>query len=194
MDIVLVGLPGSGKSVVGKRLAHRHGATFIDLDERIEHDDGRPIPTIFAEDGEAAFRTLERQAVADLGPADPDPARAARHRDGRRRRRRSAQPLGAVPRPGERLARRPTGGPRPAAAPLPARPAAGHGPRPDRRDPRPRPRDASASTPRPTCTSPASPRSRDVVEAVEARLAERSTRRRPRTRRCCAPARRSAGS
>jgi shikimate kinase / 3-dehydroquinate synthase len=73
MDIVLVGLPGSGKSVVGKRLAARHGATFLDLDEQIERRDGRPIPTIFAEDGEAAFRTLERHAVADLGPADDDP-------------------------------------------------------------------------------------------------------------------------
>src|SRR5919109_3785849 len=73
MDIVLVGLPGSGKSVVGKRLASRHAATFIDLDERIERTDGRPIPTIFAEDGEAAFRQLEREAVHDLGPADPDP-------------------------------------------------------------------------------------------------------------------------
>jgi 3-dehydroquinate synthetase/shikimate kinase len=73
MDIVLVGLPGSGKSVVGKRLANRHAAAFIDLDERIERTDGRPIPTIFAEDGEAAFRALERDAVADLGPADPDP-------------------------------------------------------------------------------------------------------------------------
>ena len=73
MDIVLVGLPGSGKSVVGKRLAHRHGATFIDLDERIERADGRAIPTIFEEDGEAAFRAMERRAVADLGPADPAP-------------------------------------------------------------------------------------------------------------------------
>jgi 3-dehydroquinate synthetase/shikimate kinase len=72
MDVVLVGLPGSGKSVVGKRLAQRHHATFIDLDERIERADGRPIPTIFAEDGEAAFRSLERRAVAELGPADPD--------------------------------------------------------------------------------------------------------------------------
>ena len=72
MDIVLVGLPGSGKSVVGKRLANRHAASFIDLDERIEHRDGRPIPTIFAEDGEPAFRRLERQAVDELGPADPD--------------------------------------------------------------------------------------------------------------------------
>ena len=73
MDVVLVGLPGSGKSVVGKRLAHRHSAVFIDVDERIEHEDGRPIPRIFEEDGEAAFRVLERRAVADLGPPDPDP-------------------------------------------------------------------------------------------------------------------------
>src|SRR6187431_2798137 len=72
VDLVIVGLPGSGKSVVGKRLAHRHGATFIDLDERIEREDGRPIPTIFEEDGEQAFRTLERRAVVDLGPADPE--------------------------------------------------------------------------------------------------------------------------
>ncbi|HEV8281368.1 MAG TPA: bifunctional shikimate kinase/3-dehydroquinate synthase [Candidatus Limnocylindrales bacterium] len=73
MDIVLVGLPGSGKSVVGKRLAAKHGATFIDIDEQIERRDGRPIPTIFAEDGEAAFRALERHAVDDLGPPDTDP-------------------------------------------------------------------------------------------------------------------------
>ncbi len=73
MDLVLVGLPGSGKSVVGKRLAHRHGAEFIDLDERIEHDEGRSIPTIFEEDGEAVFRSLERRAVEALGPAEPAP-------------------------------------------------------------------------------------------------------------------------
>ena len=70
MDVVLVGLPGSGKSVVGRRLSQRHKATFIDLDERIEHETGRAIPDIFAEDGEAAFRALERRAVAALGPAD----------------------------------------------------------------------------------------------------------------------------
>jgi 3-dehydroquinate synthetase len=74
MDVVLVGLPGSGKSVVGRRLAQRHGATFIDLDERIEAAAGRTISQIFADDGEAAFRMLERRAVTDLGPADPDPA------------------------------------------------------------------------------------------------------------------------
>jgi 3-dehydroquinate synthase len=73
VDVVLVGLPGSGKSVIGKRLAHRHAASFIDLDERIESSSGRQISEIFAEDGEPAFRALERSAVADLGPADQGP-------------------------------------------------------------------------------------------------------------------------
>jgi 3-dehydroquinate synthetase/shikimate kinase len=70
VDVVLIGLPGSGKSVVGRRLAGRHAASFIDLDERIESVSGRTIPEIFANEGEAAFRALERAAVADLGPAD----------------------------------------------------------------------------------------------------------------------------
>jgi 3-dehydroquinate synthase len=74
MDVVVVGLPGSGKSVIGRRLAHRHGASFVDLDEQIERATGRSIPDIFAEDGEAAFRGLERAAIAELGPADPDAA------------------------------------------------------------------------------------------------------------------------
>jgi 3-dehydroquinate synthetase/shikimate kinase len=74
MDVVLVGLPGSGKSAVGRRLAHRHGAPFLDLDDSIERTAGRKIPEIFADRGEEAFRELERTAVTDLGPADPDPA------------------------------------------------------------------------------------------------------------------------
>ena len=73
MDVVLVGLPGSGKSVVGRRLANRHGASLIDLDERIETAAGRSISEVFAEDGEAGFRALERAAILDLGPADPAP-------------------------------------------------------------------------------------------------------------------------
>ena len=70
MDVVLVGLPGSGKSVIGKRLAQRRGAAFVDLDERIESLTGRTIPEIFSDDGEPAFRAHERRAIADLGPAD----------------------------------------------------------------------------------------------------------------------------
>ena len=175
MDLVLVGLPGSGKSVVGKRLAHRHGAAFIDLDERIEREDGRPIPRIFEEDGEAAFRrhgAARRRRTS--GRPDPDAGAPAHHRDRRRRGRRSAQPLGAVPRPAERLARQPAGGPRPAAATLPACPAARRGTRPDRHAPRPRRRGASASTPRPTSRDAASPRSRRSWRAVERHLAERA--------------------
>ena len=73
MDLVLVGLPGSGKSAVGRRIAARHGASFVDLDDQIEHTAGRRIPEIFASDGEAEFRRLERDAVAALGPPDPGP-------------------------------------------------------------------------------------------------------------------------
>ena len=69
MDVVLVGLPGSGKSVVGRRLAQRGRAVFIDLDEQIERRAGRPIPAIFADEGETGFRARERAEVAALGPA-----------------------------------------------------------------------------------------------------------------------------
>jgi shikimate kinase len=51
VDVILVGLPGSGKSAVGRRLAQRHGATHIDLDEVIERQAGRKIPEIFADEG-----------------------------------------------------------------------------------------------------------------------------------------------
>ena len=70
MDLVLVGLPGSGKSAVGRRLSRRHGAAFVDLDEEIEREAGRPIPAIFSEEGEAGFRARERRAIEALGPAD----------------------------------------------------------------------------------------------------------------------------
>ena len=46
MDVVLVGLPGSGKSAVGRRLAHRHDARFVDLDESIEKAAGKSIEDI----------------------------------------------------------------------------------------------------------------------------------------------------
>jgi len=74
VDVILVGLPGSGKSAVGRRLAQRHQAPFIDLDERIESRAGRRIPEIFAEESEAVFRAHERAAIAELGPPDREPA------------------------------------------------------------------------------------------------------------------------
>ncbi len=70
MDLVLVGLPGSGKTACGRRIASRHGATFVDLDAEIEARAGRPIAEIFADEGEAGFRRRERAAVEALGPAD----------------------------------------------------------------------------------------------------------------------------
>jgi 3-dehydroquinate synthetase/shikimate kinase len=72
MDVVLVGLPGSGKSVVGRRLARRHDAPFIDLDETIERAAGQPIASIFETEGEAGFRALESAAVAALGEPGPE--------------------------------------------------------------------------------------------------------------------------
>jgi 3-dehydroquinate synthase len=73
MDLVLVGLPGSGKTAVGRRLAQRHGATFVDLDHLVERQAGSPVTAIFAAEGEAGFRRHEREAVLSLGPADPEP-------------------------------------------------------------------------------------------------------------------------
>ena len=73
MDLVLIGLPGSGKTAVGRRLAARHEATFVDLDGQIEAAAAMTIPEIFAAEGEAGFRRRERQAVVALGAADPAP-------------------------------------------------------------------------------------------------------------------------
>ncbi len=61
---VLIGPPGSGKSTVAEVLAATWGVTARDTDEDIVASDGRDIPTIFVEDGEEAFRVLERAAVA----------------------------------------------------------------------------------------------------------------------------------
>jgi shikimate kinase len=61
---VLVGPPGSGKSTTGQALAALLGAAFTDTDAVIEAAAGKPIPDIFIDDGEPAFRALERDAVA----------------------------------------------------------------------------------------------------------------------------------
>ncbi|MDO5689640.1 MAG: shikimate kinase [Tissierellia bacterium] len=66
-NIVLVGMPGSGKTTVGKRVAKLTGKTFIDLDHEIVRRERRSIPQIFEESGEAHFRKLERQVTEELG-------------------------------------------------------------------------------------------------------------------------------
>ncbi len=63
---VLIGMPGSGKTAVGRCLASRLGSPFVDLDDSVVRLAGKPIPRIFAEDGEDAFRAVESAAVREL--------------------------------------------------------------------------------------------------------------------------------
>jgi shikimate kinase len=60
---VLIGPPGAGKTTVGSILASRAGLALRDTDADVEQVAGKPIPAIFADDGEPAFRALEHQAV-----------------------------------------------------------------------------------------------------------------------------------
>ena len=66
-NMVLIGMPGSGKTTVGQALAALTGREAIDLDQCVVEKDGRPIPEIFANDGECAFRALEREVAAEAG-------------------------------------------------------------------------------------------------------------------------------
>jgi shikimate kinase len=68
---VLIGLPGSGKSTIGRRLAKSLGVALLDTDTAIEETTGRTIPDIFANDGETEFRRIEEEVVRDaLGSHD----------------------------------------------------------------------------------------------------------------------------
>ena len=66
-NIVLIGMPGCGKSTIGKALAERLNRNFVDADAEIVRLAGKSIPEIFAEDGEAVFRDYESQVLSDLG-------------------------------------------------------------------------------------------------------------------------------
>jgi shikimate kinase len=65
-NVVLVGFMGAGKSVCGRLLARRLGRCFVETDDMVVARDGRPIPEIFRQDGEEAFRRLEAEAVEAL--------------------------------------------------------------------------------------------------------------------------------
>jgi shikimate kinase len=61
--VVLIGLPGAGKTAVGKLLADRLGAPFVDIDAVIVRKMQKPIALIFGEEGEQKFRQLESDAM-----------------------------------------------------------------------------------------------------------------------------------
>jgi len=65
LNIILTGMPGVGKTTIGKGIAEALGREFVDTDDVIVERAGRSIPEIFASDGEAAFRRLESEVIAD---------------------------------------------------------------------------------------------------------------------------------
>lgn len=69
MKLYLIGLPGSGKSFLGKLLADEAKLPFIDLDQEIEQEAGVPIRKIFSEKGEVYFRSLEAVALRQQSKA-----------------------------------------------------------------------------------------------------------------------------
>jgi shikimate kinase len=69
--VYLVGMPGSGKSTVGRELAGRLGVPFVDLDAEIERTAGVSVSEIFAAEGEAGFRAREAKALLDAAQHDP---------------------------------------------------------------------------------------------------------------------------
>jgi|SRR5436305_4923868 len=92
-NLVLVGFSCSGKTTLGRNVARRLRLEFVDSDRMIEEFAGRSIPDIFDEEGEAAFRAYEREAIARIceerqqvvstgGGAFIDPENRQRLRDG----------------------------------------------------------------------------------------------------------------
>lgn len=64
--VVLVGVPGAGKTTVGHLLANLMQTTFVDSDQVIEERAGKSVADIFTQDGEAVFRKLEHDVIVDL--------------------------------------------------------------------------------------------------------------------------------
>ena len=86
-NLILTGFSGAGKSAVGRAAAALLGWSFVDVDAEVVHRTGKPVAAVFAEQGEAAFRRLEAEAlIRGLQP------RRGGHRHGRRRHRRRCEP------------------------------------------------------------------------------------------------------
>lgn len=66
MNIVLIGMPSSGKSTVGKKLSEKLSKRFIDTDEVVVEKCKKTISEIFAEEGESGFRTAEKNAISEI--------------------------------------------------------------------------------------------------------------------------------
>ncbi len=69
VNLYLVGFMGTGKTTVGRAVAQKLGFHLLDSDHEIERQQGKSIPTIFAQDGEPAFRALERDFIERGHPA-----------------------------------------------------------------------------------------------------------------------------
>ncbi|MBO4534970.1 MAG: hypothetical protein J5755_03420, partial [Clostridia bacterium] len=65
-NVVLIGMPSSGKTTLGREVAHLTGKQFVDVDEEIVSRLDKDIPTIFAEQGEGYFRELEREVIREV--------------------------------------------------------------------------------------------------------------------------------
>lgn len=70
MNIALIGFRGTGKTTIGKRLAKRLGMSFVDADAEIVKRSGMSVPEIFASKGEAGFRSIEKEVVAEVSAMD----------------------------------------------------------------------------------------------------------------------------
>lgn len=66
-NTILIGMPGSGKSTIGKLLAEKNDKVFVDADTKIIEKAGMSIPDIFAKYGESGFRTFETEVLSELG-------------------------------------------------------------------------------------------------------------------------------
>lgn len=66
-NIILVGMPGCGKSTIGKLLSNQTNMQYVDADAYLTDKAGKPIPQIFSESGEDGFRKLETEVLAELG-------------------------------------------------------------------------------------------------------------------------------
>jgi len=69
VNLYLVGFMGTGKTTIGRVVAHRLGFALLDSDHEIERLQGTDIPQIFAVQGEAAFRRMEKEFIEGGHPA-----------------------------------------------------------------------------------------------------------------------------